>query len=227
MIDKSLLKSQAFHGGLISEDRRHLVEELRARGIHNERVLEAMAIVPRERFLDRPFAARAYEDSALPIGEGQTISQPYTVAYQTQTLDLKPGEKILEIGTGSGYQTAVLAQLGVRVFTIERHVTLLEAARKRLESLGFHRVISRAGDGSRGWPEYAPFDAILVTAGAPDVPESLAKQLSAEGGRMVIPIGGQRSQKMYLVKKNGEKLTATELADFAFVPLIGKEGWAI
>jgi protein-L-isoaspartate(D-aspartate) O-methyltransferase len=227
LIDKSILNSQPFHGGLISEDRRCLVEELRARGIQDERVLGAMAIVPRERFLDRPFAVRAYEDSALPIGEGQTISQPYTVAYQTQALELKAGEKVLEIGTGSGYQTAVLAQLGVRVFTIERHVALLEAARKRLESLGFHRIISRAGDGTRGWPEYAPFDAILVTAGAPDVPESLAKQLSPDGGRMVIPIGGQRSQKMYLVKKNGEELTATELADFAFVPLIGKEGWSV
>ena len=206
--------------------RQTLVEQLRARGIHDERVLEAMASVPRERFLDQTFVLRAYEDSALPIGEGQTISQPYTVAYQTQALELKEREKILEIGTGSGYQTAVLAQMGARVYTIERHVALLEAARKRLESLGFHRVISRAGDGTRGWPEYAPFDAILVTAGAPDVPESLAKQLSPDGGRMVIPIGGQRSQKMYLVKKDGEKLTATELADFAFVPLIGKEGWA-
>jgi len=222
-----LLNSQALHGGLISEDRRRLVEELRARGIQDERVLEAMALVPRERFLDRPFATRAYEDSALPIGEGQTISQPYTVAYQTQSLELKAGEKILEIGTGSGYQTAILAKMGMRVFTIERHVALLEAARKRLESLGFHRVISRAGDGTRGWPEYAPFDAILVTAGAPDVPESLAKQLSAEGGRMVIPVGGQRSQKMYLVKKKGEELSAKELADFAFVPLIGKEGWSV
>jgi len=207
--------------------RQTLVEQLRARGIHDERVLEAMASVPRERFLDQTFVLRAYEDSALPIGEGQTISQPYTVAYQTQELELKPSEKILEIGTGSGYQTAVLAQMGLRVFSIERHVALLEAARKRLESLGFHRVISRAGDGTRGWPEYAPFDAVLVTAGAPDVPESLAKQLSPDGGRMVIPIGGQRSQKMYLVKKNGEKLTATELADFAFVPLIGKEGWSV
>ncbi len=128
-----------------------------------------MASVPRERFLDRTFAARAYEDSALPIGEGQTISQPYTVAYQTQALQLKSGEKVLEIGTGSGYQTAILAQMGVRVFTIERHVDLLESARKRLDALGFHRIISRAGDGTRGWPEYAPFDAILVTAGAPDV----------------------------------------------------------
>lgn len=225
MIDKILLNPQTFQSGLISEDRRRLIEELRIRGIHDGRVLEAMALVPRERFLDRPFAARAYDDSALPIGEGQTISQPYTVAYQTQSLELKAGEKVLEIGTGSGYQTAILAQMGLRVFTIERHVALLEAARKRLESLGFHRIISRAGDGTRGWPEYAPFDAILVTAGAPDVPESLTKQLSPNSGRMVIPIGGQQSQTMYLVEKNDDTLSAKELADFAFVPLIGKEGW--
>lgn len=205
--------------------RQTLVEQLRARGILDERVLEAVAAIPRERFLDPTFSLRAYEDSALPIGEGQTISQPYTVAYQTQVLALKSGEKVLEIGTGSGYQTAVLAKMGMRVFTIERHVTLLETARKRIESLGLHRVISRAGDGSRGWPEYAPFDAILVTAGAPDVPESLVKQLSPNGGRMVIPIGGTRSQMMYLIEKNGEELKAKELADFAFVPLIGKEGW--
>ncbi len=211
---------------MISEERRRLIEELRARGINDERVLEAMATIPREQFLDRTFAPRAYEDSALPIGENQTISQPYTVAYQTQALKLQPGEKILEIGTGSGYQTAILAKLGARVFTIERHVALLETARKRLESLGFHRIISRAGDGSRGWPEYAPFDAILVTAGAPDVPESLVKQLSASGGRMVIPIGGPKSQVMYLIEKKGEELKAKELADFAFVPLIGKEGWS-
>ena len=205
--------------------RETLVEQLRERGIHDDRVLDAIASVPRERFLDQTFALRAYEDSALPIGEGQTISQPYTVAYQTQALGLEPGEKVLEIGTGSGYQTAILAKMGMRVFTIERHVTLLESARKRLESLGLHRVISRGGDGSRGWPEYAPFDAILVTAGAPDVPESLVKQLSSKGGRMVIPIGGSRSQTMYFIEKNGEELKAKELADFAFVPLIGKEGW--
>lgn len=212
-------------GGLLGEGRGRLVEELRARGIHDEVVLKAIATVPREKFLDRTFSSRAYEDSALPIGEGQTISQPFTVAFQTQVLGLKPGEKVLEIGTGSGYQTAVLAALGVRVFTIERHIPLLESARKRLEALGHHRVISRGGDGTRGWPEYAPFDAILVTAGAPDVPESLTKQLSSEGGRMVIPVGGKDKQKMYLIRKNGENLSGEELSDFSFVPLIGKEGW--
>jgi protein-L-isoaspartate(D-aspartate) O-methyltransferase len=216
---------QTTHRGLVSEHRESLVEDLRARGISDERVLDAMASIPRERFLDRTFSSRAYEDSALPIGEGQTISQPYTVAYQTQALQLKEGEKVLEIGTGSGYQAAVLAKMGVRVYTIERHVDLLEAARKRLESLGFHRVISRAGDGTRGWPEYAPFDAILVTAGAPDVPESLTKQLNPNGGRMIIPIGGRQSQKMYLIRRTGDEFVGEELIGFAFVPLIGAEGW--
>jgi protein-L-isoaspartate(D-aspartate) O-methyltransferase len=211
--------------GFVNEDRLQLVDELRARGIHDERVLAAMATIPRERFLDGPYAAHAYEDSALPIGEGQTISQPYTVAYQTQSLELKPGEKILEIGTGSGYQTAVLAHIGLRVYTIERHVALLEQARKRLEALGYHRVISRAGDGTRGWPEFAPYDAILVTAGAPDVPESLTKQLNPNGGRMIIPVGDKRSQRMYLIRNSNGKLSAEELIDFSFVPLIGSEGW--
>jgi protein-L-isoaspartate(D-aspartate) O-methyltransferase len=209
----------------VNQDRQQLVEELRARGIHDERVLAAIAIIPRERFLDGPYAAHAYEDSALPIGEGQTISQPYTVAYQTQALELKPGEKILEIGTGSGYQTAILAQMGLRVYTIERHVTLLEQARKRLEALGFHRVISRAGDGSRGWPEFAPYDAILVTAGAPDVPESLTKQLNPNGGRMVIPIGNKRGQIMHLIRFDGNKTSDKPLDGFSFVPLVGSEGW--
>ncbi|MDP4199357.1 MAG: protein-L-isoaspartate(D-aspartate) O-methyltransferase [Bacteroidota bacterium] len=210
---------------MVSIARERLVEELRARGIRDERVLDAISKVPRERFLEATFVRQAYEDSALPIGEGQTISQPFAVAYQTEVLGLKPGEKILEIGTGSGYQAAILAQMGMRVYTIERHIPLLEVARKRLESLGY-RVISRAGDGTRGWSEYAPFDAILVTAGAPDVPESLAKQLSPNGGRLVIPIGDMGRQRMYLIRKNGDELKAEELIDFAFVPLIGKEGWS-
>jgi len=213
-------------GGLaVNLDRRQLIEELRERGIHDERVLAAMAIIPREKFLDGPYAAHAYEDSALPIGEGQTISQPYTVAYQTQSLELKNGEKVLEIGTGSGYQTAVLAQMGLRVYTIERHVALLEQARKRLETLGYHKVISRAGDGTRGWPEFAPYDAILVTAGAPDVPESLTKQLNPNEGRMVIPIGDKSRQRMYLIRNSNGELSAEELINFSFVPLIGSEGW--
>ncbi len=204
-----------------------MLEDLRDRGIVDERVLAAMLRVPRERFLEGHFVPRAYEDSALPIGDGQTISQPFTVAFMTQELRLEPGERVLEIGTGSGYQTAILAELGAKVFTIERHIALLESARKRLEALGYHRVISRAGDGTRGWQEYAPFDAIIVTAGAPDVPESLIKQLNPQAGRMIIPIGDRTSQKMYLIHRSGEELRAQEMHDFAFVPLIGKEGWEV
>lgn len=211
--------------GLIHDHRTQMIDFLKSRGITDERVLDAMGRIPREQFLDRTFAPRAYEDSALPIGEGQTISQPFTVAYQTQALQIMPGDKVLEIGTGSGYQTAVLCALDARVYTIERHIPLLEQARKRLEALGFHRVISRGGDGTRGWPEYAPYDAILVTAGAPDVPESLTKQLNPNGGRMVIPVGDKQSQKMYLIHREGDELRGEELDNFAFVPLIGKEGW--
>jgi protein-L-isoaspartate(D-aspartate) O-methyltransferase len=209
---------------MFAELREGLVEILRERGIHNASVLRAIGTVPREKFLDVHLEPRAYEDFALPIGAGQTISQPFTVAFMSQVLELKPGEKVLEIGTGSGYQTAILAEMGCKVYTIERHIELLETARKRLEKLGY-TVISRAGDGSRGWADYAPYDAIIVTAGAPDVPESLTRQLNPAGGRLLIPVGDRSSQKMYLVRRNGEVLTGEELSDFSFVPLIGKEGW--
>lgn len=213
--------------GILDIQRQQLLDELRSKGIHDENVLKAISRVPREKFLEATFRDRAYEDSALPIAEGQTISQPFTVAYQTERLELKRGDKVLEIGTGSGYQTAVLVEMGCRVYTIERHANLLEKARKTLELLRYgNQIVSRAGDGTRGWPEYAPFDAIIVTAGAPDVPESLTKQMSSEGGRMVIPIGSKSTQRMYLIEKNGDELSGTELQDFAFVPLIGKEGWA-
>jgi len=184
-----------------------------------------MGKVPRELFLEKNFSRRAYEDSALPIGSGQTISQPFTVAYMTQALRLKPGEKVLEIGTGSGYQAAILAELGCKVFTIERHQTLLQSARKVFDLLGYHDIISRSGDGSRGWAEYAPFDAIIVTAGAPDVPETLTKQLNLNGGRLLVPVGSLSFQRMYLVKNMNEKLEVEELPEFKFVPLVGKEGW--
>jgi len=209
-----------------SHERMLLQEFLRSRGISDRVVLRAMGIIPREQFLEKNFARRAYEDSALPIGSGQTISQPYTVAYMTQALDLQPGEKVLEIGTGSGYQAAILAEMGCKVFTIERHLSLLQAAQKRFEALGFHDIISRAGDGSRGWAEYAPFDAIIVTAGAPDVPETLTKQLNHNGGRLLVPVGSLDVQRMYLVKNENGNLTVKELPEFKFVPLVGKEGWA-
>lgn len=213
---------------MMATERQHLVDELREKGIHDERVLDAINHVPRERFLDPVLSHRAYEDNALPIAEGQTISQPYTVAYQSEKLELGRGEKVLEIGTGCGYQTAVLVEMGCRVYTIERHPKLLEIARKNLDTLGYSdRVVSRAGDGTRGWPDFAPFDAIIVTAGAPDVPESLTKQMQSDGGRMIIPIGPLEVQTMYLIKKVKGELSGEELKDFAFVPLIGKEGWAL
>ncbi len=185
-----------------------------------------MGKIPREQFLGKNFSRQAYDDSALPIGSGQTISQPYTVAYMTQALQLKKGEKVLEIGTGSGYQAAVLKEMGARVFTIERHLDLLKEAQKRFASFGYHDIISRAGDGSRGWAEYAPFDAIIVTAGAPDVPETLTKQLSPNGGRLIIPVGSKDIQRMYLIKNENGNLSVEELPEFKFVPLVGKEGWA-
>jgi protein-L-isoaspartate(D-aspartate) O-methyltransferase len=205
--------------------RRELIAFLRSKGISNENVLNAMGNVPREVFLDKHFALRAYEDSALPIGSGQTISQPYTVAFQTQAIAPKKGEKILEIGTGSGYQGAVLAELGCTVYTIERHVPLLNEARKRFDELGYHNIISRGGDGSVGWAEFAPFDAIIVTAGAPDLPETLLKQLNPNGGRLVIPIGTREVQRMYLIRMEDGKPAVTEFPEFKFVPLVGKEGW--
>jgi protein-L-isoaspartate(D-aspartate) O-methyltransferase len=213
---------------MMATERQHLVDELRDKGIHDERVLDAINHVPRERFLDPVLSHRAYEDNALPIAEGQTISQPYTVAYQSEKLQLGRGEKVLEIGTGCGYQTAVLVEMGCRVYTIERHPKLLEIARRNLDTLGYSdRVVSRAGDGTRGWPDFAPFDAIIVTAGAPDVPETLTKQMQNDGGRMIIPIGPLEVQTMYLIKKHNGELSGEELKDFAFVPLIGKEGWTL
>ena len=209
-----------------SSERSQLQQFLRSKGIADPTVLRAMAKVPREQFLEKNFARRAYEDSALPIGSGQTISQPYTVAYMSQALGLKKGEKVLEIGTGSGYQAAILAEMGCRVFTIERHLPLLQTARKRFEALGYHDIISRAGDGSRGWAEYAPFDAIIVTAGAPDVPETLTKQLDPKGGRLIVPVGSLDVQRMYLIRNNDGNLAVEELPEFKFVPLVGKEGWA-
>lgn len=227
MLDlKSKRTSVQSTGNHFAHERRQMIEFLRSRNITDERVLRVMQDLPREIFLDSHFAVRSYEDSALPIGSGQTISQPYTVAYMTQALRLKPQEKVLEIGTGSGYQASVLFALGCKVFTIERHMPLLQEAKKRFDLLGYNNILSRGGDGSRGWDEYAPYDAIIVTAGAPDVPETLVKQLNPNGGRLIIPVGSLDKQKMYLIVSSEGKLTVTELPEFMFVPLIGKEGWS-
>jgi len=208
----------------VREEAARLVEHLRRSGIRDERVLEAIARVPRERFVPREWRDEAYADHPLPIGEGQTISQPYIVALMTQALDLKPGEKVLEIGTGSGYQTAILAEMGADLHTVELRPSLLEAARRRLERLGYSNIHYRLGDGHLGWPELAPYDAILVTAAPDEIPPALIEQL-APGGRMVIPVGptpGYQTLWLILKDRNGG-IRRVDLGGVAFVPLVPKE----
>ncbi len=210
--------------GLWRARSRMIREQLIARDIVDERVLKAMDSVPREAFVSEALRARAYEDSPLPIGEEQTISQPYMVALMTELLRLKGDEKVLEIGTGSGYQTAILAELAGKVFSIERSFTLSQKARKNLENLGYTNVLLRVGDGTIGWAEFAPYDRIIVTAGAPDVPQSLLKQLS-EGGIMVVPAGDRAHQDLKVITKTKSGLDIRSGGGCVFVPLIGREGW--
>jgi protein-L-isoaspartate(D-aspartate) O-methyltransferase len=200
-----------------------MIDLLRKRGITDESLLRAMIVVDRRQFVQSAFAQRAYEDSALPIGMSQTISQPYTVAYMTEALAVKRGSRILEIGTGSGYQAAVLAEIGARVFTIERHMDLLTQARKRFDRLGY-MIVSHCGDGTIGWKEYSPFDGIIVTAGAPTIPQPLLEQLN-DKGRLVIPIGDTDTQTLSIVIRDGNEFYEKKAGDFKFVPLIGKIGW--
>lgn len=206
-----------------------LLNILRAKGISNEAVLKAMAQVRREDFVPEALATRAYENVALPIGAGQTISQPFTVAYMTELLTPKPSDKVLEIGTGSGYQAAVLAAMGVRnLYTMECVPELFHETQERFRQIGV-QAIMRLGDGSMGWMDAAPFDGIIVTAGSPDVPEGLAHQL-AVGGRLVIPVGSQREQAIYRITRihaglGAEAFRAEEFHGFRFVPLVGKAGW--
>ncbi len=204
-------------------EREEMFELLKQRGIKDERLLKAMLKVERHQFVEMPFVNRAYEDCALPIGNEQTISQPYTVAVMTELLEVKKGDKVLEIGTGSGYQAAVLAEMGVRVFTIERHAHLLNEARKRLEKLGYE-VVSKAGDGTLGWNEFAPYNGIIVTAAAPEVPDTLMNQLH-DGGKLIIPVGELSTQDLWIIKRTGDKFTNKRIIGFKFVPLIGKKGW--
>jgi protein-L-isoaspartate(D-aspartate) O-methyltransferase len=201
-----------------------LIRKIREKGIHDEKVLEAFRKVPRHLFVDTMFYAQAYDDNALPIGDGQTISQPYVVALMTQYLQLGKDEKILEIGTGSGFQTAILAQFSRRVYTIERQQNLGDAARKRLREMGYENIVFKIGDGSHGWVQHSPFDRIIVTAGAPVLPPSLTAQL-AIGGVMVLPTGDKRHQDLEIYEKNAEGLKKTSAGGVVFVPLIGKEGW--
>ena len=200
-----------------------MITLLRDRLITDERILKSMATVERHLFVPEPFTNRSYEDSALPIGKGQTISQPYTVAFMTQALGVRTGDRILEIGTGSGYQSSVLAVMGARVFSIERDLDLLAGARKMFDRLGY-RIATKGGDGTVGWNEFAPYHGIIVTAGAPEVPRPLTAQL-ADGGKLVIPVGSREIQSLVVITRRGEETERRVIEGFKFVPLIGKMGW--
>lgn len=204
--------------------RRALVAELKSKGIQSQEVLNAINTLPRHFFFDSALISHAYEDKAFPIGEGQTISQPYTVAFQTELLDIHHGDKVLEIGTGSGYQGSILHLLGAEVYTIEYQRKLFEGTSKFLKRLGIEMNLFY-GDGTGGLPAYAPFDKILVTAGAPIIPEALISQLKP-GGILVIPVGDRKKQAMIkITKKIDGTLSREEFDNFAFVPLLGKDGW--
>ncbi len=204
--------------------RKNLIEELRSKGIKDERVLSAFEQVPRQVFVNTAFEEKAYNDTALPIGKHQTISQPFTIARQMELLDVFPGEKVLEIGTGSGYQAALLCELGAEVFSIERYKELYETARNTLHELGYS-VQLKQGDGTLGWSAYSPYDAIIVTAGAPSVPENMVQQLGI-GGRLVVPVGDRGNQKMVKVHRlNENEYEEQHFRTFKFVPLVGEKGW--
>jgi protein-L-isoaspartate(D-aspartate) O-methyltransferase len=205
--------------------RHHMVEsQLRRRGIRDERVLSAMARVPRHEFVADPYRAQAYDDNPLPIGEGQTISQPYIVALMLELLDLHPEKNVLEIGTGSGYQTALLAELSRHVYSVERHAALAGEARSVLNRLGYTNVTLEVGDGSNGLPAHAPFDRIIVSAAAPGLPQALFDQLT-EGGRLIVPVGPSEAQLLQLVTKTQGRPVISEQTACRFVPLIGQQGY--
>ena len=200
--------------------------QIARRGVLDPHVLNAMREVPRERFVDDAMLEFAYEDSPLPIAEGQTISQPYIIAVMIEAAEIRPGDRVLEIGCGSGYAAAVISRIADDVFTIDRHVALVDVAQARFDALGYDNIETRAGDGTLGWPDAAPFDAILVAADGPEVPQSLREQLEI-GGRLVIPVGdpdyGQRLVKM--TRRSASEFDEDDLGAVAFVPLIGEQGW--
>ena len=200
-------------------------EQLIRRGISDPRVIEAFRKVPRHLFVPEKFREEAYNDYPLPIGEGQTISQPYMVAIMLEKAELEPHHRVLEIGTGSGYQTALLAEIAGEVYSIERVPELAGRAREILERLGYRNIKIKVGDGTLGWEEYAPYDRIIVTAAAPSIPPSLKRQLSPEGGKLVIPVGSRYSQILTIVTRWGDRFEVEEDSPCVFVPLIGKEGW--
>ena len=213
-----------------AKQRKKMVDaQIRSRGVRDERVLRAMEKIPRHLFVDEGLIDQAYNDNPLPIGEKQTISQPYIVALMTEALELKSSDKILELGTGSGYQAAILAVLADRVFTIERIASLAQKARKLLESLNYYNVVIRVGDGTYGWREESPFDAIAVSAGSPSIPRMLVEQL-AIGGRLVIPVGSRYSQsliKLTRLSENPDDVKREDLGGCRFVNLIGEHGWKV
>lgn len=208
-----------------SEIRNRMVEtQLASRDIVDTRVLEVFRKVPRHLFIKESLWQDAYNDFPLPIGCGQTISQPYMVALMTQCLELKAEENVLEIGTGSGYQTAILAELSKEVYSVERYEELASNAKNILDQLGYTNIHIKTGDGTLGWEEFSPYDGIIVTAGAPDVPKILKDQLK-DGGRLVIPVGGTYSQVLTVVRRKGDRFTETQICGCVFVPLIGRYGW--
>ncbi len=207
--------------------RERMVEhQIVSRGVKDKRVIEAMKKVPRHLFVDEALHDQAYGDFPLPIGSGQTISQPYIVAVMTQELGLKGGEKVLEIGTGSGYQAAILCELARQVFSVERIPGLIQGARRVLDRLGYHNVMIKLDDGTWGWKEYAPYDAILVTAGSPVIPTPLLDQLK-DPGVMVVPVGDEYSQVLTKVTKQNGKINSKYLEGVRFVKLIGDHGWRV
>lgn len=216
-----MMKEAIKYGRQREEMVRHQIE---ARGIKDPFVLTAFQSVPRHLFVSEALRDQAYGDYPLPIGEQQTISQPYIVAEMTQALELREDDRVLEIGTGSGYQAAILAEIVYRVYTVERIRSLYIQARKLLDKLRYHNIVMRCGDGTAGWKDESPFDAIIVTAGAPDIPEKLLNQL-AEGGRMVVPVGNQHSQDLIKVVKDKKGIHKSNLGGCRFVKLIGEQGW--
>jgi protein-L-isoaspartate(D-aspartate) O-methyltransferase len=208
----------------LERDRQQMVQDLRRRGIQDQRVLQAMLKVPRHLFVQRSLWHLAYGDHPLPISQDQTISQPYIVGLMTEALKLRSEDRALEIGTGSGYQTAMLAELAGEVYTMERAAQLIEGARQLLQELGYQGINYRLGDGTKGWAEHAPYDRIIASGSVPQVPPSLIDQLS-DPGRLVIPVGERHIQELVLLQKVGGEIRREELVPCSFLPLIGEEGW--
>ena len=220
------LANQLNSNALPQQRARMVEQQLRARGIRDLRLLAAMGKVPREAFIAGEYLQDAYADHPVPIGAGQTVSQPYIVAAMVEALDVHQSDRVLEVGTGTGYEAAVLAELAAEVWTIERHAELADQAREILARLGYAQVHVVHGDGSVGLPEQTPFDKILVAAAAPQIPESLVEQL-ADGGRLVVPVGSRSEQQVHIVRKQGGEVVVTTNDLCRFVPLVGAEGWEV